>query len=183
MNNRVINAESYIFSAINFVEKDYFTINDLAHILIEQFSLQKTIFKAKAFAYNQIQSLVRKGLLNKVREKGIYQYLYSKTSDFDIVIENIDLINVGTNTSDRLMIKKNNENNIKGMLVDLIDKYSGELERISGKLEIYQELMIVMPNMKKEFKQLSVEQQRKYIRINEKVNTLTKIVGKPYSMI
>ena len=67
MNNRVINAESYIFSAIYFVEKDYFTINDLALILTEQFLLQKTFFKAKAFAYNQIQNLVRKGLLKKKR--------------------------------------------------------------------------------------------------------------------
>lgn len=180
MNNRVTNAESYIFSAINFVEKDYFTINDLAHILIEQLSLQKTFFKAKAFAYNQIQSLVRKGLLNKIREKGIYQYLYSKTSDFDIAIESIDLIDRGTNTSRLLIIK---ENNIKGTLVGLIDKYSSELERISGKMEIYQELMIIMPNMKTEFKQLSIEQQRKYIRTNEKVNTLMKIVGKPNNMI
>jgi len=183
MNNRVINAESYIFSAINFVEKDYFTINDLAHILIEQLSLQKTFFKTKAFAYNQIQSLVRKGLLNKVRRKGIYQYLYSKTSNFYLAIENIDLIDVGTNNPHLLIINKNQESDIKGMLVDLIDKYSSELERISGTLEIYQELMMVMPNMKKEFKQLSVEQQRKYIRTNEKINTLMKIVGKLYSMM
>ncbi|EOZ1393643.1 hypothetical protein SOP92_01990 [Enterobacter ludwigii] len=183
MNNRVINAESYIFSAINFVEKDDFTINDLAHILIENLSLQKTFFKTKAFAYNQIQSLVRKGLLNKVRKKGIYQYLYSKTSDFYFAIENIDLIDVGTNNSHFLIVNKNQESDIKGTLVDLIDKYSSELERISGTLEIYQELMMVMPNMKKEFKQLSVEQQRRYIRTNEKINTLKKIVGKPYSMI
>ena len=169
MNNRVINAESYIFSAIYFAEKDYFTINDLALILIEQLSLQKTFFKAKAFAYNQIQNLVRKGLLNKVRKKGINQYLYSKTSDFHTAIEDIDLIDVGT-TPLQLLIKNKN-------------KESSELERISGALEIYQELMIVMPNMKKEFKQLSIEQQRKYIRTNEKINTLMKIVGKPYRMI
>ncbi|EMG7912723.1 hypothetical protein V5L05_003589, partial [Enterobacter cloacae] len=97
--------------------------------------------------------------------------------------ENIDLIDVGTNNSHFLIVNKNQESDIKGTLVDLIDKYSSELERISGTLEIYQELMMVMPNMKKEFKQLSVEQQRRYIRTNEKINTLKKIVGKPYSMI
>lgn len=149
MNNRVINAESYIFSAIYFAEKDYFTINDLALILIEQLSLQKTFFKAKAFAYNQIQNLVRKGLLNKVRKKGINQYLYSKTSDFHTAIEDIDLIDVGTTPLQLLIKNKNKESNTNGTLADLIDKYSSELERISGALEIYQELMIVMPNMKK----------------------------------
>jgi len=79
-------------------------------------------------------------------------------------------------------MNKNQESDIKGILVDLIDKYSSELERISGALEIYQELMMVIPNMKNEFKQLSVKQQRRYIRTNEK-NTLMKIVGKPYSMM
>lgn len=183
MNNRVINAESYIFSAIYFVEKDNFTINDLALILIEQFLLQKTFFKAKAFAYNQIQNLVRKGLLNKVRKKGINQYLYSKTSDFHTAIENIDLIDIGITPLQLLIENKNKNNNTNLTLVGLIDKYSRELEKISGALEIYQELMMVMPNMNKEFKQLSIEQQRKYIRTNEKINTLMKIVGKPYGMI
>ncbi|HAS0838898.1 MULTISPECIES: hypothetical protein [Enterobacteriaceae] len=183
MNNRVINAESYIFSAIYFVEKDYFTINDLALILTEQFLLQKTFFKAKAFAYNQIQNLVRKGLLNKKRKKGINQYLYSKTSDFHTAIENIDLIHVGITPLQLHVENKNKESNTNVRLVGLIDKYSSELERISGALEIYQELMTVMPDMKNEFKQLSIEQERKYIRTNEKINTLMKIVGKPYRMI
>lgn len=109
--------------------------------------------------------------------------MYSKTSDFHTAIEDIDLIDVGTTPLQLLIKNKNKESNTNGTLADLIDKYSSELERISGALEIYQELMIVMPNMKKEFKQLSIEQQRKYIRTNEKINTLMKIVGKPYRMI
>lgn len=69
MNSRVTNPESYIFSAIILIGKDNFTSNEVAKILIERFSLPKNYLKAKAFAYNQIQSLVRKGLLNKVRKQ------------------------------------------------------------------------------------------------------------------
>ncbi|MXD46826.1 hypothetical protein FQ011_24080, partial [Escherichia coli] len=92
MNSRVSNAESYIFSAIIYIAKDNFTSNDVAQILIERFSLPKSYFKAKAFAYNQIQSLVRKGLLNKVRKTDVYQYLYSVTAEFNVAIECVKLI-------------------------------------------------------------------------------------------
>ncbi|PDO22688.1 hypothetical protein AWE24_21800, partial [Escherichia coli] len=73
MNSRVSNPESYIFSAIIHIGKDNFTSNDVAKILVERFSLPKTYRKAKAFAYNQTQYLVKKGLLNKVRKSGVYQ--------------------------------------------------------------------------------------------------------------
>ncbi len=92
MNSRVTNPESYIFSAIIYIGKDNFTSNEVAKILIERFSLPKNYLKAKAFSYNQIQGLVRKGLLNKVRKLGAYQYLYSATSEFNVVKENVELI-------------------------------------------------------------------------------------------
>ena len=66
MNSRVSNPESYIFSAIIYIGKDNFTSNDVAQILIERFSLPKSYFKAKAFAYNQIQCLVREGANKQV---------------------------------------------------------------------------------------------------------------------
>jgi predicted transcriptional regulator len=91
MNSQVSNPESYIFSAIIHIGKDNFTSNDVAKILIERFSLPKTYLKAKAFAYNQIQCLVRKGLLNKVRKSGVYQYLYSATPEFNVAMENVEI--------------------------------------------------------------------------------------------
>ncbi len=42
MNIRVTNTESYIFSAIIYIDEDNFTSNDVAKILIERFSLPKT---------------------------------------------------------------------------------------------------------------------------------------------
>ncbi|MBZ7553353.1 hypothetical protein FML01_20710 [Klebsiella pneumoniae] len=42
MNIRVSNPESYIFSAIIYIDEDNFTSNDVAKILIERFSLPKT---------------------------------------------------------------------------------------------------------------------------------------------
>ncbi len=141
MNSRVSNPESYIFSAIIYIGKDNFTSNDVAQILIERFSLPKSYFKAKAFAYNQIQCLVRKGLLSKVRKSGAYQYVY---------------IQIRT----------------------LIEKYSSELEKVSGAKEIYEELIIAVPSRENEFRKLSLEQEKKQIKINEKINTLIGIFNK-----
>jgi hypothetical protein len=76
MNSRVTNPESYIFSAINYIDEDNFTSNDVAKILIERF-LSKTYLKAKAFALSDKFNTVRKGLLSKVRKSGVYQYLLS----------------------------------------------------------------------------------------------------------
>ena len=104
MNSRVSNAESYIFSAIIYIAKDNFTSNDVAQILIERFSLPKSYFKAKAFAYNQIQCLVRKGLLSKVRKSGAYQYVYSVTSEFNVVKESVELIEVPQKNSCQLVL-------------------------------------------------------------------------------
>jgi predicted DNA-binding transcriptional regulator len=178
MNSRVIAPKSYIFSAIIYLGKVNFTSNDLARILVERFSLQRDYLKAKAFAYNQIQNLVNRGLLNKVRQKGIYQYLYSTTQEFDRAIESTVLIYP---ESDITLSKIEHTtlqicNDTKITLKRLIDKYAGELEKISGAKEIYEELTKIMPDREKEFRKLSIEQSRKYIRTNEKINTLKSIV-------
>ncbi len=110
MNSRVSNPESYIFSAIIYIGKDNFTSNDVAQILIERFSLPKSYFKAKAFAYNQIQCLVRKGLLSKVRKSGAYQYVYSVTSEFNVVKESVELIEVPQKNSCQLVLSATSMN-------------------------------------------------------------------------
>lgn len=58
MNNRVVNAESYVFSAILSLEKKGFTGSEVARLLIEKYSLPKNLCKAKAFVYHQFQVLV-----------------------------------------------------------------------------------------------------------------------------
>lgn len=178
MNSRVSNPESYIFSAIIHIGKDNFTSNDVAIILVERFSLPKTYLKAKAFAYNQTQCLVKKGLLNKVRKSGVYQYLYSATSEFNIAMENVKLIEATQKTPRQLSIANNHEhNNVNIKIRTLIEKYSSELERISGAKEIYEELIIAVPSRKNEFRKLSLEQDKKHIKVNEKINTLIEIVN------
>lgn len=67
-----------------------------------------------------------------IKEKGINQYSYSKTSDFHTAIENIDLIDVGITPLQLHIENKNKESNKNVRLVGLIDKYSSELEKISG---------------------------------------------------
>ncbi|HCA7802458.1 hypothetical protein ABKW03_09975 [Enterobacter hormaechei] len=179
MNSRVSNPESYIFSAIIHIGKDNFTSNDVAKILVERFSLPKTYLKAKAFSYNQIQCLVKAGLLNNVRKSGVYEYLYSATSEFNIAMENVHLIEVTKKTSLQLTSATSHEHsNVNIQIRSLIEKYSSELEKVSGAKEIYEELIIVVPSRENEFRKLSLEQERKYIKINEKINTLIGIVNK-----
>ncbi|MDY0416658.1 hypothetical protein PYW49_03060 [Enterobacter sp. 170198] len=179
MNSRVSNPESYIFSAIIHIGKDNFTSNDVAKILVERFSLPKTYRKAKAFAYNQIQYLVKKGLLNKVRKSGVYQYLYSITSEFNIAKENVQLIEVSQKTSLQLSSATSHEHSdVNIQIRSLIEKYSSELEKVSGAKEIYEELIIAVPSRENEFRKLSLEQDKRHIKINEKINTLIGIVNK-----
>ena len=179
MNSRVTNPESYIFSAIILIGKDNFTSNDVAKILVERFSLPKTYLKAKAFAYNQIQSLVRKGLLNKVRKTGVYQYLYSVTSEFNIATECVELIEATPKSSCQLVSSATNHEhrNVNIQIKSLIEKYSSELAKVSGAKEIYEELIVAVPSRENEFRKLSLEQEKKHIKINEKINTLIGIIN------
>ncbi|EFN8442254.1 hypothetical protein EBP70_21355, partial [Escherichia coli O119] len=169
MNSRVTNPESYIFSAIIYIGEDKFTSNDIAKILIERFSFPKNLLKAKAFSYNQIQYLVRKGLLNKVRKLGVYQYLYSATSEFNVEKENVELIEATHKTSCQLVSSatSHERSNVNIQIRSLIEKYSSELEKISGAKEIYEELIIAVPSREDEFRKLCLEQEKKHIKINE----------------
>lgn len=179
MNSRVINPDSYIFSAIIYIGKDTFTSNDVAKILIERFSFPKTYLKAKAFTYNKIQHLVRKGLLNKVRKTGAYEYLYSTTSEFNVAIEYVELIEATPGTFCQLVSSAINHehSNVNIQIKSLIEKYSSELAKVSGAKEIYEELIIAVPSRENEFRKLSLEQEKKHIKINEKINTLIGIVN------
>lgn len=179
MNSRVTNPESYIFSAIILIGKDNFTSNEVAKILIERFSLPKTYLKAKAFSYNQIQSLVRKGLLNKVRKTGVYQYLYSVTSEFNFAIECVELIEATPKSFCQLVSSATNHEhrNVNIQIKSLIEKYSSELAKVSGAKEIYEELIVAVPSRENEFRKLSLEQEKKHIKINEKINTLIGIIN------
>lgn len=184
MNNRVITPASYIFSAIIYFGGDNFTSNDLATILVEKFALQKSFLKAKNYTYNQIQNLVNRGLLSKVRQKGIYQYLYSTTPEFKRAMEGVNLINPAPDIELQNIIsdKLQTTNDMKITLEGLIDKYTCELEKISGVKEVYEELTILVPDRVKEFRQLSIEQSRRFIKTNEKINTLKGIVDNKFSL-
>ncbi|MBJ9284374.1 hypothetical protein I5487_02925 [Citrobacter freundii] len=180
MNSRVSNPESYIFSAINYIGKDNFTSHDVAKILIERFSLPKTYLKAKAFTYNQIQCLVRKGLLNKVKKTGVNQYLYSTTFEFNVAMKNVELIEEIPGISCQLVSSAINHehSSVNIQIKSLIEKYSSELAKVSGAKEIYEELIIAVPSREDEFRKLSLEQEKKHIKINEKINTLIGIINK-----
>ncbi|EKM6761084.1 hypothetical protein PVB44_004513 [Escherichia coli] len=51
-------------------------------------------------------------------------------------------------------------------------------KKISGAKEVYEELIIAVPSRENEFRKLSLEQEKKHIKINEKINTLVEIFNK-----
>ncbi|MBK4631533.1 hypothetical protein, partial [Enterobacter hormaechei] len=68
--------------------------------------------------------------------------------------------------------------NVDIQIRSLIEKYSSELEKVLGAKEIYEELIIAVPSRENEFRKLSLEQEKKHIKINEKLNTLIGVFNK-----
>lgn len=58
---------------------------------------------------------------------------------------------------------------------ELLEKYEAELERISGLIEIYEELSLKIPEMKSEFESYSIENIKKSIRVSAKIKTLIDV--------
>lgn len=58
---------------------------------------------------------------------------------------------------------------------ELLEKYEIELERVSGLIEIYDELSIRVPERESEFKGCSLENFKKAVRINAKIKTLIDV--------
>lgn len=105
--------------------------------------------------------------------------LYSATSEFNIAMENVQLIEVSQKTSRQLSSATSHEHSdVNIQIRSLIEKYSSELEKVSGAKEIYEELIIAVPSRESEFRKLSLEQDKRHIKINEKINTLIGIVNK-----
>lgn len=123
---------------------------------------------------------VRKGLLSKVRKSGAYQYVYSVTSEFNVVKKSVELIEAPKKNSSQLVLSATSHEyrNVNIQIRTLIEKYSSELEKVSGAKEIYEELIIAVPSRENEFRKLSLEQEKKQIKINEKINTLIGIFNK-----
>lgn len=116
---------------------------------------------------------VQKGLLEKKRQKRIYQHVYSRTEDFNVNVGNVQLIQINQciiPTSPSVL------NNKKLSAVnELLEKYEAELERISGLIEIYEELSLKIPEMKSEFESYSIENIKKSIRVSAKIKTLIDV--------
>lgn len=170
MNTRISNTKSYIFSAIVYAGDAGVTCTEVAKILIEQFSLPKNVLKAKAFAYNQLQNLVAKDLMTKEKKKGIYQHVYTRTDKFNIYLNEVQpLLNPSAihESIDSTSIEK---------IRLLIYKYEVESEKTHGAKEIYDELSIELPTQQSEYRRLSDEQNRKLIRLQAKINTLSRIL-------
>lgn len=99
----------------------------------------------------------------------MYQYLYSITSEFNIAKENVQLIEVSQKISLQFSSATSHEHSDVNIQIRyLIEKYSSELEKVSGAKEIYEELIIAVPSRENEFRKLSLEQDKRHIKINEK---------------
>ncbi|HCN6454315.1 TPA: hypothetical protein N6020_004705 [Escherichia coli] len=109
----------------------------------------------------------------------MYQYLYSVTSEFNIATEYVELIEATLKSSCQLVSSATNHEhrNVNIQIKPLIEKYSSELAKVSGEKEIYEELIVAVPSRENEFRKLSLEQEKKHIKINEKINTLIGIIN------
>lgn len=167
-----------MLSAILYVGKDGFTGNELAAILREKFALPKTTFKAQSFAYQQLQSLIKKGVITKKRKKGANQYVYGKTKHFESRLEKVKLIQpltlrsyycsskVEEDTCSNFVI--NRDENLK--LKIILHQYEAKLAQLIGEKEVYEDFLFEFPAYEKEFKNLSNE-------VNKKVNMLIGKIG------
>ncbi|EMU1249506.1 hypothetical protein WM532_004753 [Escherichia coli] len=95
------------------------------------------------------------------------------------------LIEATPNPSCQLFSNATNHehNNINIQITSLIEKYSSQLAKVSGAKEIYEELIVAVPSRENEFRRLSLEQEKKHIKINEKINTLIRIANESEQMI
>ncbi|EHU11066.1 hypothetical protein ECDEC2B_1820 [Escherichia coli DEC2B] len=57
------------------------------------------------------------------------------------------------------------------------------MAKVSGAKEIYEELIVAVPSRKNEFRKLSLEQEKKHIKINEKINTLIGIINQSVAIM
>ncbi|EFH3411487.1 hypothetical protein IIM62_004576 [Escherichia coli] len=73
--------------------------------------------------------------------------------------------------------------NINIQINSLIEKHSSELAKVSGAKEIYEELIVAVPSRKNEFRKLSLEQEKKHIKINKKINTLIGIINQSVAIM
>uniref|UniRef100_UPI001FCEABE6 hypothetical protein n=2 Tax=Escherichia coli TaxID=562 RepID=UPI001FCEABE6 len=73
--------------------------------------------------------------------------------------------------------------NINIQINSLIEKHSSELAKVSGAKEIYEELIVAVPSRENEFRKLSLEQEKKHIKKNEKINTLIGIINQSVAIM
>ncbi|GAB0609884.1 hypothetical protein MC04F16_34970 [Escherichia coli] len=106
-------------------------------------------------------------------------HLYSVTAEFNVAIECVKLIEATPKSSCQLVSSATNHEhrNVNIQIKSLIEKYSSELAKVSGAKEIYEELIVAVPSRENEFRKLSLEQEKKHIKINEKINTLIGIIN------
>ena len=55
--------------------------------------------------------------------------------------------------------------------------------KVSGAKEIYEELIVAVPSRENEFRKLSLEQEKKHIKKNEKINTLIGIINQSVAIM
>lgn len=183
MTYRVSNAESYILSAIIYAGRDSFTGNELTSVLIEKFALPKTICRAKAFTYNKLQSLVKKGLLTKHRVPGIYQYEYVTTKTFQEYasrISNLQKVDVTRTSSAMLLNTQKPEKHTapaSNKLSSFLKKCETDLAQITGEQEVYAALLNELPGHETELRAQHDELNIRASRLMGKISALERIIS------
>ena len=183
MTYRVSNAESYILAAIIYAERASFTGNELTSILIEKFALPKNICQAKAFTYNKLQSLMKKGLLTKHRVPGIHQYKYITTEAFQEYASRINYPRKGeaAYAFSAMSLKSRKPESLPASaskkLSFFLKKCETDLAQITGEQEIYAALLNELPGHETELRAQHDELNIRARRLMGKINALERIIS------
>lgn len=177
-----------ILSAVMYLGKETFTGNEIAEILVEQFALPKTLFKAKAFTYQQLTLLIKKHALTKNKIKGAYQYEYSKAANFQDTVASVKLCQPGSLSASQdddhgLSAYKRPEGDSSGTVLKLKSvqkKYEHALSQVIGEKNAYEELINDLPEHKAEFLSLLNTLKSQESRLIGKLLVLNKFI-KNYS--
>ncbi|MFW5410509.1 hypothetical protein [Pectobacterium brasiliense] len=183
MNTRVANAEAYIYAAIKKVDRDSFTVNEIASIVVGEFLVKKNAGNARNFVYHQFQKMIKKGLLVRKKMKSINQFEYTLTKQFFNIVSEM--------RSSSLLLKFESEslnNELKTNGTDEILKksyaiklnrhrirYETELAHVIGEKEAFDEIITDFPEHKLEFTTISDELNKQVFRLMGKINAIGRI--------
>ncbi|MHC0639322.1 hypothetical protein [Klebsiella pneumoniae] len=183
MNTRVANAEAYIYAAIKKADRDSFTVNEIASIVVGEFLVKKNAGNARTFVYHQFQKMTKKGLLVRKKMKSINQFEYTLTNQFlEIASEmwgSASFLKSQTESLNNELKASNTDEVLKNSYAMKLNRhrirYETELAQVIGEKEVFDEIIIDFPEHELEFMTISDELNKQAFRLMGKISAIGRI--------